>query len=93
MAIGVTKRDFVVTVNGEHILKCSNSFLARPFKFEVTKGDDLNLEIRGVDTYVMGEGSEVAPQLPPIDAKFEIVESKKSRKRLTDKILSKIFNH
>lgn len=57
LAIGVTKHKFVISINGQEVMKFpinDSSFFGKSLNFGCTSSDELSLTIEGVDTFVMG---------------------------------------
>lgn len=83
LAIGITNHEFIVSINGEHFVKAVNndtSFFGSPVNFEVVPSDGLNLDITGVDVFVMKKEQDMNEL------------SKKSDPE-KDRLLAQIYNH
>lgn len=60
-AIGVTHHKFVVTANGQQILKFPfecDSFFGHPVSYKVTMCEGLDMTIQGVDVFLMAPGCD-----------------------------------
>lgn len=61
LAIGITKPDFVVAVNGKHILCCpvhDDGFLGKSLNVQITSCGGLEVEIKSFDVFTMQPGQE-----------------------------------
>lgn len=86
-AIGVTHHNFVVTANGQHILRYpfeSDSFFGHPVSYKVTMCEGLDVAIQGVDVFHMEPGSDFK-DVSIVPTKIDFSESNKK--------LAQIYHH
>lgn len=97
LAIGITKHDFVITVNGRDIIEyrySDGSFLGNQLNFGCVAVDGLSVEIQYVDTYMLSAHDEVdqvaeteieAPRAKPLKLRNTLM--------LTNKNLARILHY
>jgi hypothetical protein len=106
LAVGITKNDFIVTVNGDHVILFpfgDDSFLGKPAKFQFSStGGSKPMDVHGFDTYVMEEGIKRTKSVMIVTKSKAVFETMPMNMRAkkekfipteADKQLARVFHH
>lgn len=61
VAIGIAKQEFIVAINGEHVLRCpfkDNSFMGKSVSAQVVNCEGMEVKIESFDVFEMEDGQE-----------------------------------